>query len=311
MTTCRNVDVTPQILDHHRIYGASDNTSPAYTASSRSLNYGNGNTIQKPELDRVSNIPREINYQDSVGLFGAENHFIKINFNLQEPVTGNYVINGYIPARLGIETVNPLDPYTLAMTDPPDYKSDGQAYVDYDADLEDDYSCKSGPPAIISEEVVTSDSYTKDDGPLLPGQAIIDESLDQNIVNTFYPAQFNQIADGPICVNTYQPAAFSGESIPTLHTKFFKVELINLKTGNIYIDCWLDVRLYNKNLEEHPYDIMYIRHNEPFYIGFHARNTRRLPYNVTCAIGNNSLNNDLPPFGELGDFDNRYLATKH
>ena len=62
-----------------------------------------------------------------------------------------------------------------------------------------------------------------------------------------------------------------------------------LKTGNKYIDAWFDVRLYTKNREEHPYDKMYVRLNDFFYIGFHARNTRRLPYNVKCVIGQEYL----------------------
>ena len=91
---------------------------------------------------------------------------------------------------------------------------------------------------------------------------------------------------------------------------YFKVELKNLKTGNKYIDAWLDVRLYNQYYDEHPYDIMYVKQKEPFYIGFHARNTRRLPYNVLCAISEESENTSLPPYGELNEFDNKYLATK-
>ena len=49
--------------------------------------------------------------------------------------------------------------------------------------------------------------------------------------------------------------------------------------------AWFDVRLYTKAREEHPYDEMYLPPTDYFYIGFHARNTRRLPYNVECLIG--------------------------
>ena len=64
------------------------------------------------------------------------------------------------------------------------------------------------------------------------------------------------------------------------------VDLSNLKTNNKFIDNWFDVRLYNKNRKEHPYDKMFVRMTDYFYIGFHARNTKRLPYNVQCIIGN-------------------------
>ena len=63
------------------------------------------------------------------------------------------------------------------------------------------------------------------------------------------------------------------------------VEIVNNKTGNIYNDDWLDVRLYAMDRVEHPYSKMYIPWREPFYAGFHARNTRRLPYDVDIVIG--------------------------
>jgi len=245
VTTSSNVDVTQQILNHHRIYGASDSTAQGYTASSRSLNYANGATIQRPETERVSTIPRVMNYKDAVGLFGAENHFIKVNVLLQNPILGDYTINTYEPAVLSEEVQANNDPYTFVNQG---YDTPGQAYIDYDTD--------------------------------------------------------------EITVNTYDPAMFSGESLEGITSKFFKVELRNLKTGNIYIDSWLDTRLYNKYHEEHPYDIMYIKYNEPFYIGFHARNTRSLPYNIDCVIGQAEDGSPLPGFVEIEDVDPKLLATK-
>ena len=75
-------DVTPQINRTHQIYGASDNTNPAYASADKSLNYASGGSIQSPELDRVTIIPYTINYKDTVGLFGKENHFVKVNVNI-------------------------------------------------------------------------------------------------------------------------------------------------------------------------------------------------------------------------------------
>ena len=244
MTTCRNVDVSPQILDFHRTYGASDYTNPASLASNRSLNYAVGNTIQKAEEERISNIPRSIVYQDSVGLFGAENHFVKIKFALQNPISFDYVIDEYESARKSFE------------------------------------------------RVVPGEEYTYRDGPYLPGQAIQDWDLDLTTVNT------------------YEPAIESAENITQLASLFFKVELKNLKTGNKYVDAWLDVRLYNKFYEEHPYDIMYVKQHEVFYVGFHARNTRRLPYNVACNIAQETGEPNLPSFGTIGEFDSKYLSTR-
>ena len=250
------MDVTDQILYTHTIYGSSDSTNQGYTSASRCLNYSKGASIQKPEQDRVSTIPRSQIYKDSVGLFGSENHFVKVNMQLQNPIRGDYMQNGYIPAKLSTEVPFPGDPYTYPNEG---YDSPGMAFIDYEADLEDDASCS--PRDVI-------------------------------------------------CINTYEPATMSGDVIENIESKYFKIELINHKTGNIYVDNWLDIRLYNRAYDEHPYEIMYVKYNEPFYIGFHARNTRRLPYNVECRVGGVSNDISLPPFGELGDFDNRLLATK-
>ena len=84
--------------------------------------------------------------------------------------------------------------------------------------------------------------------------------------------------------NTYEPARFSN-TLDTLPQALVSIELENLKTGNKYIDAWLDVRLYTKDRKEYAYDKMYINPDSYFYIGFHARNTRRLPYNVQLKVG--------------------------
>jgi len=47
---------------------------------------------------------------------------------------------------------------------------------------------------------------------------------------------------------------------------------------------------------------MYLPPNDYFYIGFHARNTRRLPYNVECFIG--------VGYVSAKDVDPRYVAKQ-
>ena len=110
---------------------------------------------------------------------------------------------------------------------------------------------------------------------------------------------FNEDLD-PI-VNTYEPAKFSTE-LSAKPQSYISVHLDNLKTGNIYIDSWLDTRLYTADREEHPYDKMYVRENDFFYVGFHARNTRRLPYNVTCLLGDEYVS-----YSEMTEDDRRYI----
>ena len=207
----RTQNVTDQILKSHNIYGASDNTNPAYASANCSLNYSEGGSISKPQRDKVSIIPFKMKYNDSVGLFGKENHFIRV-----------------------------------------DVKIDGSVAL---ACFEEEFwEC-----ATIQPQETEDDVYYK--------KAVIDLNED------------------PIPREDYDPARFIQNNLSSLSNAYISVDLNNLKTGNKYIDAWFDVRLYTKNRMEHPYDKMYVRLRDYFYIGFHARNTKRLPYNVECIIG--------------------------
>ena len=203
------MDVTEQITWTRRTYGASDNTNPAYTASSKSLNYANGGSIQNSVNQSVSAIPYTLAYKDSVGLFGASNYFIKVKCEIR-------TIQGFI-----------------------------------------DYEEPGWQAAIVRESA---------------------EELD--------PYYVTAVVDGlPELDPQYESAKFSGSLLPNYANPFVSVDLTNIKTGNIYTDSWLDVRLYTCDKEEHPYDKMYIRPDQFFYIGVHARNTKRLPYDLKCLIG--------------------------
>ena len=175
------MDVTPQILEHHRIYGGSDSTNQKYVASSRTLNYGKGPTIQRPENEKVTNVPRIISFKDAVGLFGSENHFVRVQLNITNPIFGDYSEEGWVGALFSEEKFVATDPYTYQNNG---YKRDGAAYIDYDGDSIRDNSC--GPTTH--------------------------------------------------CWRGYEPARIIGNTIPNLPSKYFRVELKNLKTGNIYID---------------------------------------------------------------------------
>ena len=129
-------------------------------------------------------------------------------------------------------------------------------------------------------------------------------------VNTYAAAQvsaetatINQYDTGIIDVNRNQPITNTYEDglitfggLPNYAEPRISIDLANLKTGNKYIDAWFDVRLYTKDKQEYAYDKMYVRKKDHFYIGFHARNTRRFPYNVEVKIGEEYLaNNTLTP----------------
>jgi len=208
-------DVTSQILKTHQIYGASDDTDPAYSSANKSLNYATGGSISNPEQERVTIIPYTINYKDTVGLFGKENHFIRVNVDIDKS-------------------------YAFACFE------------------ETDWEC-----AMITDQ-------------------------DLSTINTYLPAVIDKTQDLSI-VNSYEPAKIKENNLSSKFNAYVSIDLKNLKTGNKYIDSWFDVRLYTKSREEHPYDKMYVRLKDFFYIGFHARNTRRLPYNVKCVIGQEYL----------------------
>ena len=214
------MNVTQEILRNTEIYGSSDYTAPHSLASAKVLNYAEGASIQKPVQEKVTVLPRLLKYADTVGLFGSENVFIKVDLKVID--TG----------RLCFEE--------------PGWDCLRMTFID--------------------------DPY----------------------LNTYYTADMNAAIDLEI-ENTYEPAQIVN-SLARIPNAYIGVSLTNLKTGNKYIDSWFDCRLYTKAREEHPYDEMYVPLNDFFYIGFHARNTKRLPYNVECLIGTGfKSKNDVDP----------------
>ena len=206
------MDVTAEIIRNNQIYGASDYTGAHSLSASRSLNYAHGASITKPAVEQLHVIPYTFNYQDAVGLFGAENHFVRID-------------------------------------------------VDVDRDFAQD----------CFEE---------------PWYECAEINDDKNELNGFYSTAVIDYDADPDTVNTYEPAnIIMASKVPLIYDAYISVDLKNLKVGNQYIDDWLDVRLYDKNREEIAEDFAYIRLRDHFYVGFHARNTRRLPYNVQLTVG--------------------------
>ena len=202
------LDVTEQIQRIHEIYGSSDNTQQGGLAASKSLNYAQAPTMQRALPITTTVIPFTFHFVNQVGLFGAENMYVKVHMDIQSAPINEPVVNDYYPALLHYES-QPVD----------------NTYV---------------------EAVVDTQNY--------------------------------------ITINTYQQAIIT-DAFPDFPNPKVKVEVKNLKTGNIYIDTWLDVMIYKKDGEMWPFDIIYLNPKDEFYIGFHARNTRHLPFNVDCIIG--------------------------
>ena len=101
---------------------------------------------------------------------------------------------------------------------------------------------------------------------------------------------YNMTSEVSTVVNTYYSVNSEGTDKILEDSSYVEVNVDNLKTNNHYIDNWLDIRLYTNTKEEHPYDKMYLSLKDTFYIGFHARTTKRIPYNVKCTIGASFVN---------------------
>ena len=225
------MDVTQQI-NRSMIGTGGGSSNPAYFSVNRSLNYARGsNSLLNARQENVTAIPFSTNYKDTVGLFGAENIFLKIQLNIQNTLNQE---NGIVVAK-----------YTEAFLDP-----------------------------------------ERDNSDLYWGDNVVDFLVDKNTVNT------------------YDPALISNAGLNFVPNALVKVDLLNLKTGNQYVDVWFDTRLYTPDRQPYEYDTMFIPPNGCFYIGFHARNTKRLPYNVSMTVGNR-----LYSESELTSKERRYLVS--
>lgn len=206
------MDVTTQIRRTARTYGSSDSARSSNNSAARSLNYSQGASWQKAARQGVGTIPYDIRYADSVGLFGVENYFLRVDLNITEQ-------NQFL------DVANFIDGYFSA---------------------------------IVLDTVPELDEY-------------------------YGSAEVLNIIEGDV---NYEGAEFLQEALPDIGPDaYVSIDLKKLKAGNKYTDAWLDMRLYTSDREEHPYDLMYCRLRDYFYIGIHARNTKRLPYNFECSVG--------------------------
>jgi len=207
------MDVTNEVNKLIENMGGSGTTNPAYSSASRSLNYAKSrNNIHNAANEKVTAIPYQLTYKDTLGLFGAENVFIKVQLNIQSASSTFTNIqnseNSYFPVWTFPET---------------------------------------------------------------------------GTTNFYDTAEFDFTVD-TVEVNDFEPSAINN-NLSDFVDPYVRIDLTNLKTGNKYIDNWFDVRIYTANREEYAYDTIYLSINDFFYLGFHARNTRRLPYNVQLDIG--------------------------
>ena len=220
------MDVTEEILYNHRIYGASDNTAANRTAAGKSLNYAEGPSIQRPCEFELNAIPFTHKYSDAVGLFGAENLYIKYHVDILTTVLHAYTEPGW-------EASN-----------------------------------------VLIEETTGEGDWEQFN--------LVDVTFDE----------------------AYEDGVSGMHELPELNNMVVSIEIKNKGVNNIYIDDWLDVSLHTKDRQVHPYDLMYVRPHDEFYMSVHARNTKRLPYNIELVVGRVVLDKD-----ELDLDQQRYLNT--
>ena len=227
VSNTQRLDVTEQIIRFNELYGGSDNTRATGLAASKSLNYAKAPTLQQAMPYRVQLMPFTINFQNQVGLFGAENMYVRIDLDIVNFAnTCNILVDDYYDACI-------------------QYVDDPPFYGYQQADI--------------------------------------------------------QPLEDRVPVNTYDPAEISGE-VPLLDNPKIRIDVNNLKTGNIYIDNWLDVMVYTKRGEMWPFDTIYLNPKDFFYIGFHARNTRHLPFNVEAVVAGEFIDVSLIAEKELIDY---------
>ena len=267
-------DVTEQIIRYNQLYGGSDNTQQGGLAASKSLNYVKAPTIQRALRVNVTAIPFTFTFTGQVGLFGAENAYIAINLDIQNTTNARkgVVVNDYTTADVI---------YTL------DQEQEVNDY--YPAVVES--GCNIQDPEMTPEQNDLYNDYCKH----TPGPCALYNACGENgrILNVGHNKGCNgwfvNLGDSTnYYVNCYDNAEIT-DVIPNLSNPKVSVRLDNRGTGNIYIDTWLDTMLYERDQQMWGYDTMYVNPRDIMYVGFHARNTRHLPYNVTVTIGEEFL----------------------
>ena len=337
------MDVTEQIRKQSNlVYSASDNTNPSQLASAKSLNYSHGATLQKPENLGVSVVPYKINYKDTIGLFGVENYFLKVNC----AVTGDIVLQcftevgwscAYVEGmQLPTGTVTyyppggtgqqPVDTARFELRDAPggggnalsstsqiavgstiymhqtqtDPEGDPSTFVPFSWYFRD-VANDPGEFTLITGE--TASSYTVDVSVFGKHVGCFVDYTDAGGNNDSWNAGTCFVATNGSALPEYQnstvnqnaqdsqanffSAALNSDTLPNIGADaYISVELIRKDSGNRFIDAHVDYRLYTQDGFEHPFDKMYIKPTDSFYIGIHGRNTKRLAYEFECKIGN-------------------------
>ena len=105
-----------------------------------------------------------------------------------------------------------------------------------------------------------------------------------------------------ICWNSFEPVKGSKESFYANSDARLSVRIVNKGTGNIYVDRDFDCNLMKKNRRPIQEDTLWCTLDDEFFIAFHARNTKRIPYDVDLIIGEKVINkSEIPGYEALND----------
>jgi len=112
----------------------------------------------------------------------------------------------------------------------------------------------------------------------------------------------NSCGHDTVCINTYEPAADGDSSFYARSNPRLSIRVINKGTGNMYIDKDFDVNLLKKSRRPIQEDTLWCTLNDEFYVAFHARNTKQIPYDVDLIIGEQVINEeDIPKPAALNE----------
>ena len=90
-------------------------------------------------------------------------------------------------------------------------------------------------------------------------------------------------------VNTYEPAVIIQSGLRIADSPRLSVRLNNRGVGNIYEDKDFDPFIIKKNHDPISETKLWCKLNDYFYVGFHTRNTKRIPYKCDVIIGEEVL----------------------
>ena len=116
----QRIDITEQIRLYHDLYGGSDNTQAGGLAASKSLNYAPAPTMQQAQAVKTTVYPFTFKLMGQVGLFGAENYYVRVELDLRTPLQPEFEEAGWNPALITAgpdTTVNTYESERLILFD--------------------------------------------------------------------------------------------------------------------------------------------------------------------------------------------------